>query len=176
MSDKKLRKFKLIDREGYFDAFETNEVDFLRHGKGDCFVGHIDGCEDLIVEGVTVISGNEFEYFDEVTMKDTAPIYWDGKDTKDIEVGMIVMYEGESAECTVLFVASDKVVVDFNEVTTLHKDRLGSAQPTPRELAFTRFLSEWQKQSLDCAHDDASTVASLKKVFEFAYDTIVEEE
>ncbi len=69
MKEPKLRKFKLIDREGYINSHACNEELLKDHFVGDTVKGYyIEEWGDitLMVEGYSVISPDEFEFFEEV--------------------------------------------------------------------------------------------------------------
>jgi len=68
MSEDKLRKFKLIDEEGFKSSHHLNYVLLREHLKNNCFEGFVDeGCL-LYLKGLpmTLIARNEFQFFEEV--------------------------------------------------------------------------------------------------------------
>ena len=68
MSEDKLRKFKLIDEEGFKSSHHLNYVLLREHLKDNCLEGFVeDGCL-LYLKGLpmTLIARNEFQFFEEV--------------------------------------------------------------------------------------------------------------
>ncbi len=65
---KKLRKFKLTDREGYTNSDNSNEGILEDHFVGDVVEGYIDedGYLGTGYFGIVIISPSEFEFFEEV--------------------------------------------------------------------------------------------------------------
>ncbi len=190
--EKKLRKFKLVDRVGYLSGDDSTDV-LDNYLSGGCLEGIIDCCGDLSSSDgrVTMIYKTEFKYFEEVievpltktvnvnvTIQPTKtpPTYWDGKDTNDIEVGMVVGYKGKEFPVkfthygqVVLFLGASRLQVVPNEL-------LKRAQPTPRELAFTRFLSAHKSRGLDFAHDDVGSRTTLGQAFDVFWEEFLSEE
>ncbi len=67
MKEQELRKFKIIDREGYINSHACNEELLKDHFVGGTVKGYIDEWGDLMVEGYWVaILRTEFKFFEEV--------------------------------------------------------------------------------------------------------------
>ncbi len=69
MKEQKLRKFRLINRKGFLNKHRYNEELLEDHFVGDTVKGYyIEEWGDitLMVEGYSVISPDEFEFFEEV--------------------------------------------------------------------------------------------------------------
>ncbi len=67
MDDKKLRKFKLIDREGYLNAHPDNKQLLAKHFVDDVVAGYMN-MGDLLIRGFWVaIKTTEFKFFEEIT-------------------------------------------------------------------------------------------------------------
>ncbi|MCP4991934.1 MAG: hypothetical protein GY928_39555 [Colwellia sp.] len=188
--DKVMRKFKLVDREGYFGVNSNNESiahDLLVEG---VFTGYVSYGELYCPNDIhnrPVISTNEFKHFEEVTKvsqtlatcaEETSPTYWDGKNTDDIEVGMFVCYKEGKAPIRVRLSQpeSNQVVLELEgEIFIKPLSELTSGLPTARELAFTRFLSAHQSRGLDFAHDDAGSRTTLGQAFDVFWKEFLEE-
>ncbi len=66
MEEQELRKFKLIDREGYINAWYYNETKLKDFFVGNTVEGRIDENGRLLVGGYFVIFSEEFKFFEEV--------------------------------------------------------------------------------------------------------------
>lgn len=69
MNETKLRKFKLIDVDGYCKSHSLNRKIALNFIKDNIFKGYLDEGGDLINRGIgneTLISEGEFQFFEEV--------------------------------------------------------------------------------------------------------------
>ncbi len=68
MTEQKLRKFKLIDREGYLNSHYLNETFIRDHFTDGIVVGVLDEDGDFEVEGDVVVEygRGEFQFFEEV--------------------------------------------------------------------------------------------------------------
>ena len=94
MTEQKLRKFKLIDRDGYLDETSENTriyEDYLTNGVVEGFIGR---CEELYSsDGCCIIEIDEFKFFEEV-FDEVGSKSWTG--VGDFKVGSVVSatYEG----------------------------------------------------------------------------------
>ncbi len=166
--DKKvMRKFQLINEDGYIAADYSNSEYYNTYSVYGCFTGHLDIMGRVLVEGKTVISTSEFQSFKEVLDEDSS-IYWDGKDTNDIEVGMVVQTKGECFP--VVFIKGCEVVLDMDcsGLQVLQMRYLKRALPTPRELAFTRFLDAHKS-----AHDGKNSLTTLGTAFDVLWEVFL---
>ncbi len=67
MNEKKLRKFKLIDREGYINAHPNNKKALKGYFIDDIVEGRISNAGNLLVgRSWAVITASEFKFFEEV--------------------------------------------------------------------------------------------------------------
>ncbi len=68
MSENKLRKFKLIDEEGYKDSHRLNYVLLREHLKDNCFEGIVDDGHLFYSKDfhAALIGRSEFQFFEEV--------------------------------------------------------------------------------------------------------------
>lgn len=72
MNESKLRTFKLIDQNGYFNSFGTNQRMFETYAQNDCFIGELQQTfpeipqYHLQVGEHCVISEKEFRFFEEI--------------------------------------------------------------------------------------------------------------
>lgn len=68
MSEDKLRKFKLIDEEGYKSSHHLNYVLLREHLKDNCFEGIVDDGHLFYSKDfhAALITRNEFQFFEEV--------------------------------------------------------------------------------------------------------------
>ena len=71
MTEQKVRKFKLVDRDGFINRNPRNKVIMNLYMDNGMFEGVVDEDGDLVPvvtgDGDILISENEFEYFEEVT-------------------------------------------------------------------------------------------------------------
>ncbi len=66
MEEQELRKFKIIDREGYRNAGRYDVVLLMAHFVGDIVEGYIDEYGTLIAANRRIITPREFKFFEEV--------------------------------------------------------------------------------------------------------------
>lgn len=72
MSEQKLRKFKLIDKDGYLFAHAMN-VDHLEYLEDGCFIGKIEDKQDFLVGKANphiLIAKGEFQFFKEIPLEE----------------------------------------------------------------------------------------------------------
>ena len=72
MGEQKLRKFRLIDKEGYVSS-EVDSYDILElYSEDDCFTGYMDSFGDLVENesGVTLILDRELPFFEEILFEE----------------------------------------------------------------------------------------------------------
>jgi hypothetical protein len=72
MSEQKLRKFRLIDKEGYLFAHTMN-VDHLEYLEDGCFIGKIEDKKDFLVGKDSphiLITKGEFQFFEEILLEE----------------------------------------------------------------------------------------------------------
>ena len=132
-------KYKLIDKEGYFDehplnteiyysSFEEDVVEVERvnnYGEGS------GGNDDIF------ISTREYKFFEPYEEPTEEPVipephYWDGKE--DLEVGMVVDYYGVEEETVAI--RGEEVCITFNahlSMTNIHNINPVKRTPTLEE-------------------------------------------
>lgn len=164
----KLRKFKLIDREGFLGRYSTNENILKGNLVSNCLEGVVDS------EGVlrnscrsALINRTEFCFFEEVLEE----ILWDG--VSQIEVGMTVSYRNEPYK--VEFLKDQQVLIEMETgLEIIHIIDLRPSKPSHKEETFDAFLKVWRSQSLDYAQDCKSSSATLGQVFDVCYNTFLQ--
>ena len=73
MSEQKLRKFRLVDKEGYFSSHSVNSSHYNAYYlPKNYYEGYVDSYGELLCkdEFMTLIDENEFEFFEEITSED----------------------------------------------------------------------------------------------------------
>ena len=79
MTEQKLRKFKLIDREGYLDKTSKNTRIYEKYFTNGVVKGFIERLEELYSsDGCCLIEIDEFKYFEEVFDEVPENKEWDG--------------------------------------------------------------------------------------------------
>lgn len=179
--ENKVRKFKLIDRQGYLSQHSFNR-DIL-HRVGGTFSGYIEEDGSLSGHGVTLITTNEFQFFEEITDEQETPVtketstaeetlYW--QEDQPLTAGLIVgkKCSGEN-EYFVKYVGDFHVVLsDKREETTSTISNLRSLVKSDKDVIFEEVLSEWRRQSLDNAYDNKSSTVHLGSFFDVVYQVM----
>lgn len=182
--ENKVRKFKLIDKQGYLDEYGDNKslVDYF----GDIFSGYEDDIGYIINDKVSptlVIDEFEFQFFEEITdVQETSvpketpspdeALYW--QEDQPLTAGLIVgkKCSGEN-EYFVKYVGDFHVVLsDKREETTSTIRNLRSLVKSDKDVIFEEVLSEWRRQSLDNAYDNKSSTVPLGSFFDVMYQVM----
>lgn len=182
--ENKVRKFKLIDKQGYLDEDKENKslVDYF----GDIFSGYEDD-NGFIINDKTpsplVIDRVEFQFFEEITdeqetsvTKETSPaeetLYW--QEGQPLTAGLIVGKNCSGGrEFFVKYVGDVYVVLaDKREETTSTISNLRSLVKSDKDVIFEEVLSLWKSQSLDNAYDNKSSVVNLGSFFDTVYQVM----
>lgn len=186
MSDKKLVKYKLIDKEGFIAEEPRYNLEIFNgfRKEGDIFEGEIviDGSLDVGYES-GVIESEELRDFFELVPEDKnitedldGSILWDG--VSELKVGMKVKFFKEELSTVVLIKDSQVVISHKDGSLSLTKlSNLRAAKPTHKEATLTKVVKAWKIQGLDFAFDteDSLCNCSLKRVFNVIYGVIEEE-
>ena len=161
MTDKKLRKFKLVDKEGYFSSNELNQSIFIDELKGGLFEGYIDdfGCLTTEYAG-DLITPEEFKFFEEVVddTKDEVSSEWDAYPP----VGTLCEYSAMDSNVwwKCIFVGK---VGDFVYVDAPHLDDVQKFQPKHVHLRPIQPKS-WQEvlcEEFDIEYDSDNDVLNF---------------
>ncbi len=132
MNENKLRKFKLLDKEGYKSSHHLNYVLLREHLKDNCFEGimedgHLWYSKDVYL---TLITGNEFQFFEEVFEEGTPTFP---------QIGDRVTYSGNK-NCEVVGVHKDTCML-LTERGDYHLDNISSVveyKPLTEDEIITR--------------------------------------
>lgn len=183
--ENKARKFKLVDKQGFLDAHSYNSS-LLNEVNSDIFSGTVDEEGHLINLGVSnasLISVEEFQYFEEITDEQETSVpketpspdealYW--QEGQPLTAGLIVgkKCSGEN-EYFVKYVGDFHVVLsDKREETTSTISNLRSLVKSDKDVIFEEVLSEWRRQSLDNAYDSKSSIVHLGSFFDVVYQVM----
>lgn len=175
--ENKLRKFKLIEKEGYLSGHSQNEVILGYYGSDEVVEGYLDSEGDLInylVCNQTLITKSEFKYFAEVfpdTETPPTPVtpYW--QQGTPLEAGHIVgkNCSGDN-EYTVKHTGDTYAVLsDKREETTSAISNLRSLVKSDKDVIFAEVLSTWKGKTLDNAFDSKSSTVNLGSFFDTVY-------
>lgn len=181
--ENKVRKFRLIDREGYLFQNSFNRDILHSVGKYGTLSGYIEEDGSLSGYGVTLITTNEFQFFEEITdeqetsvTKETSPaeetLYW--QEGQPLTAGLIVGKNcSGDREFFVKYVGDVYVVLaDKREETTCTISNLRSLVRSDKDVIFDEVLSLWKSQSLDNAYDNKSSVVNLGSFFDTVYQVM----
>ena len=182
--ENKVRKFKLIDKQGYLDEYEDNKslVDYF----GDIFSGYEDDVGYIINDKVSptlVIDEFEFQFFEEITDEQETPVtketstaeetlYW--QEDQPLTAGLIVgkKCSGEN-KYFVKYVGDFNVVLsDKREETTSTIRNLRSLVKSDKDVIFDKVLSAWKSLLLDNSYDNKSSTVHLGSFFDVVYQVM----
>lgn len=185
--ENKVRKFKLIDKQGYISNHSSNAT-LLYRVNSEIFSGIIDQYEGghLInrnISNTSLISEDEFQFFEEITdeqetsvTKETSPaeetLYW--QEGQPLTAGLIVGKNcSGDREFFVKYVGDYYVVLsDKREETTSAINNLRSLVKSDKDVIFDEVLSLWKSQSLSNACDNKSSVVNLGSFFDTVYQVM----
>jgi hypothetical protein len=173
--ENKLRKFKLIDKEGFIAADEVNKGLLNKHLEEGGFIsgycnedGNICSCGNVY----TIICRDELLYFKEVTPYNVPckkeeilleQTLW--REDTPLEKSLIVGKKGQGDKPFQIEHVGEELVllkeVDSGKESCSTKDNLKSLLPDEDEILFQKVLSNWQSTSLDNAYDYRGSVVSL---------------
>lgn len=182
--ENKVRKFRLIDKQGYLDEDKENKslVDYF----GDIFSGYEDD-NGFIINDKTpsplVIDRVEFQFFEEITDEQETSVpketpspdealYW--QEGQPLTAGLIVgkKCSGEN-EYFVKYVGDFHVVLsDKREETTSTISNLRSLVKSDKDVIFDKVLSVWKSRSLDNSYDNKSSIVHLGSFFDVMYQVM----
>ena len=183
--ENKVRKFKLIDKQGYISNHSYNTT-LLYRVNSDIFSGIINQDDHLINRDISddsLISDDEFQFFEEITDEQETSVpketpspdealYW--QEDQPLTAGLIVgkKCSGEN-EYFVKYVGDFHVVLsDKQGETTSTIRNLRSLVKSDKDVIFEEVLSEWRRQSLDNAYDNKSSTVHLGSFFEVMYQVM----
>lgn len=183
--ENKVRKFKLIDKQGYISNHSSNAT-LLYRVNSEIFSGIIDQDDHLInrnISNASLISEDEFQFFEEITdeqetsvTKETSSaeetLYW--QEDQPLTAGLIVGKNcSGDREFFVKYVGDVYVVLaDKREETTSTISNLRSLVKSDKDVIFDEVLSLWKSQSLDNAYDNKSSVVHLGSFFDTVYQVM----
>lgn len=191
--ENKLRKFKLIDKEGWLSGHSQNEVILGYYGSDEIVEGYLDSDGDLVNYSIcdqTLITKFEFKYFKEIFDNQgnlpscgieiteegnvlTVKLYW--QENTPLEAGLIVGKKccGEK-EFTVKYAGRENVMLEDSngEESTAPTGNLKSLIKSHKEVMFEKVLSAWKGQTLDTAFDDESSLVNLGGFFNVMYSVM----
>ena len=182
--ENKVRKFKLIDKQGYLKEVSSNQyvVDYF----GEIFLGYEDVSGEIRNDSSPInliIDQHEFKYFEEITDEQETPatketssaeetLYW--QEGQPLTAGLIVGKNcSGDREFFVKYVGEYYVVLaDKREETTSTISNLRSLVKSDKDVIFDEVLSLWKSQSLDNAYDNKSSVVHLGSFFDTVYQVM----
>ena len=175
--ENKLRKFKLVDKEGYFSSSAANKRYYENcYTSKNCYEGYIDHRGDLMSEdnkGFLIVP-DEFKFFEEILPEQETPaleesLYW--REGTPLKEGLIVGRGCSGGrEYFVKYVGDSNVVLaDKRGETTSAISNLRSLVKSDKEAVFEKVLSAWKGLSLDNAYDSKDSVAHLGDFFDTMY-------
>lgn len=175
--ENKLRKFKLIDKEGYLRSHTQNGVILEYYGGGEVVEGYLDSEGELVnylVCNQTLITKFEFKYFEEVTSnEETPPIpvthYW--QQGTPLKAGHIVgkNCSGDN-EYTVKYIGDTYAVLsDKRKETTSAISNLRSLVKSDKDVVFEKVLSAWKGTSIEGKLLRKDSVVRLGDLFDVMY-------
>lgn len=174
----KIRKFKLIDKQGYLRYSVYREGKLKRYFVEGLFLqGIINGDGDLVNEkGDLLIVKGQLQFFEEVTP--TTPDNLTAQDSllweqgSPLKAGLIVGKNFAGEDKYFLKYVGDTFVVladSKGEETTTQIDNLRSLIKSDKEETFSEVLSAWRGQSLDNAFDGEGSLVHLGSFFDTMY-------
>lgn len=86
MSEQKLRKFRLVDKEGYISTASPNSRYYKDYYLSkNCFEGHVDTCGELVCDenGLILIDKYEFQFFEEIPFEEEGSLPKEPLDKKE---------------------------------------------------------------------------------------------
>jgi hypothetical protein len=180
--ENKLRKFKLIDKEGYLNNHVSNK-EILETIKSDVFVGY-EASGDIRNDDTPykiIIDYYERKYFKEITdEQETSPsdenIYW--QEGQPLTAGLIVGKNcSGDKEFFVKYVGDIYAVLSDKrgEYTSLITN-LKSVVKSDKDVIFEEVLSMWKGSSLNNAYDNRNSVVHLGSFFDTVYQVMKEKE
>ena len=183
--ENKLRKFKLIDKQGFLEAHHCNH-DILAKVGSLLFTGYIDGDGSLRSskgKHAELITQNEFQFFEEtfVDQGTNLPtekplveedLYW--KQDTPLKAGLIVGRNCSGAnEYTVKYIGDTYAVLsDKREETTSAISNLRSLVKSDKDVIFAEVLFAWKGKTLDNAFDDKGSIVNLGSFFDTVYQVM----
>lgn len=178
--ENKLRKFKLIDKEGYLGSHTLNKDILECFGDEEFFEGYLDGDGELVnysASNSTLITTDEFKYFEEILPEKETPapeesLYW--REGTPLKTGLIVGRNcSGDREYFVKYVGDILAVLsDKREETTSAISNLRSLVKSDKEVVFEKVLSAWKVLSLDNAYDNKDSIIHLGSFFDTMYTVI----
>ncbi len=170
--ENKLRKFKVIDEEGFISKIFGNDVLIREYLKEGCFIGYIDQENDLVhpeMPNLTLIDsgGREFKYFKEIPLEQEQE-YW--KENTPLEKSLLVGKKCQGEKAFQIEHVGEEIVllreVASGKESCTTKDNLKSLLPDEEEILFQKVLSKWKGLTLDNAYDHRRSVVNLGKFYD----------
>ena len=180
--ENKLRKFKLIDKQGWLKSNSCNSNIIVQYFKEDGTVEGIIDCYPKLRDSAgskVLISSREFQFFEEILSEQETPtpeesLYW--REGTPPKAGLIVgrNCSGDN-EYFVKYVGdSFAVLADKREETTSAISNLRSLVKSDKEVIFEKVLSEWKGLSLDNTFDSKNSTVNLMSFFDVMYTVMKE--
>ncbi|ALY07213.1 hypothetical protein VmeM32_00227 [Vibrio phage vB_VmeM-32] len=162
MDESKLRTFKLIDQEGYFNSFGTNQRMFETYAQNGCFVGEIKQEFDegrsqnhLQVGNHCVICQEEFRFFEEVKSLESSYEY----EPKISDLVNVTLSDGQLLiEQTIAHVTKHGYLLNSNDTEQyIRKSDI-------RDIRVTNYIVD---DIIDILHSEFSINVTDNKMIEF---------
>ena len=174
--ENKLRKFKLIDKQGWLSFHGSNSCLYRDYfDDQDMVEGVFNSLGSFVsIDGARVILTPELKFFKEILPEQETPtpeesLYW--REGTPLKAGLIVgrNCSGER-EYFVKYVGdSFAVLADKREETTSAISNLRSLVKSEKEVVFEKVLAAWKGLSLENAYDSRDNLGSF---FDLVYDVM----
>ena len=174
--ENKLRKFKLIDKQGWLSFHNSNSCLYRDYfDDQDMVEGVFNSLGSFVsIDGARVILTPELQFFKEILPEQETPapeesLYW--REGTPLKAGLIVgrNCSGER-EYFVKYVGdSFAVLADKREETTSAISNLHSLVKSEKEVVFERVLAAWKSKTLDNGFDGKRSTVNLGSFFDTMY-------
>ncbi len=162
--ENKLRKFKLIDEDGYLNSPSFPKITAF---EDLCLKGFIDTRGDLSITTDmkhTLLVKGDLRFFEEILPEQT---FW--KENTPLEKSLIVGKKCQGEKAFQIEHVGKEIVL-LKEVTSgkescTTKDNLKSLLPDEDEILFQKVLSKWKNLTLDNAYDHRGSAVNLERFY-----------
>lgn len=166
----KLRKFKLIDKEGYFSNYPLNKDAYNKYFSEDgTITGYINESyltKNNLKGDYGLISPCEFQFFEEI-LPEQENTFW--KENTPLEKSLIVGKKCQGDKPFQIEHVGEEIVllreVGSGKESCTTKDNLKGLLPDEDEILFQEVLSAWKGVSLDNAYDHRGSVVNLERFY-----------